>query len=404
MDNQLNLSVAAVLRSEETGSALSRSCRQLNGHKIDVHVGELRSVRPEVAALRNSNVLLLDVDPRDPEEMGLLDDIIHRHFPGKPIIVTAKDFDLADVRRLMRVGVVDVLPQPITEIDIKSAIERSIPLQRIGDVGDAKLGKVISFLKSGGGAGATTICVQLGCILASQDGDYKSKVGLFDLDLQFGTAALYLDLDHRVGLPDLLDAPERLDSDLLDSVTTRHQSGLEVLAAPNDVLPLDALSQGFVTSILRVSRRDYEYTLLDLPDAWTDWSRSALEKSDLIVLVTQLSVSGIRRARRQLDTLKATDLDQIPVHVVVNRFNASGAKTVSIKEAEKALGRKIDSVVRSDFHLVSEAQDLGVALSAIKKKTKVEMDLKKMTKALMDGFKAKEQNAAKSGGEIRIDR
>ncbi len=56
--------------------------------------------------------------------------------------------------------------------------------------------------------------------------------------------------------------------------------------------------------------------LIDLPMNWTNWSLSLLARSDLVLMVTELRVPSLHRARRQLDLLDSQDLHTLDVRIV----------------------------------------------------------------------------------------
>ena len=117
------LNVVAIVRSGETGSALNESCtNNMNGTKIDVHVGELSDVHPDVEIFANVDVLVLDIDPSNADEIAALNAIVSDRFPETPVVATAANASLQDVRQLMRMGVVDVVPQPVVANDLSTAI------------------------------------------------------------------------------------------------------------------------------------------------------------------------------------------------------------------------------------------------------------------------------------------
>ena len=375
----LHLNVAALLRSSEVQEALSEACTDMNGTKVSALVGKLDDVRPGEAIFVNPDVLLLDVDPADDHDVARLGEIIHKQFPSTPVVATAKEISLHSVRQLMRLGVVDFVPQPITREDLMGALEIAARRRpELVPVAPARHGKILTFLKAGGGVGATTLAVQSACMLAGRTGSDSESACLFDLDIQFGSAALYLDLPDRVGLADLIEYPERIDAELLRSVAMHHPSGLDLVAAPRDMMALEILTPEVTETILRLAQQRYEHVLVDLPEAWTPWTYKSLEISDLVILVTQLTVAGVRRARRQIDTMMANGLEAVPVKVALNRYEKSRAQNVTLKEAETALGRSFDYLIPSDYKMVSEALDQGVALSKIKKKSKVASGIENM--------------------------
>lgn len=375
-----SLNIVAMLRTDKLRTAMSATCSDMNGTRFDLRVGTLQQFAGERLATQAPDVLLLDIDPRNSAEVELLRALVQSRLPEVPIVATAAGATLEDVRTLMRMGVVDVVPQPVQRSDLMAAIEYAARARRT-PAHDPK-GRVFSFLKGGGGVGATTIAVQAGCSLAFALGKKGATVCLLDFDVQSGTVALYLDLNDRVGLANLAESPERLDIDLLEGIMARHSSGLAVLAAPHEVIPLELLTPELVDHILEVMRRHFDFVLVDLPSSWTTWSCEALRKSDQVLLVTQMTVPGIRQARRQLDTLKIENLEDLDVKVVLNRFEKRWGNTIKIKEVEQALGRKIDFFVANDYSTVSEALDQGLALSEVRKRSKATKSILKMADAL----------------------
>lgn len=378
MMSSQHMNVVAILRSDEVGQAMNAACTDMNGTVVNSHVGRLQDVRGDVDILKGADILVLDVDPRSEGEMAHLRKVLQSEFPGTPIVVTAPEASLQDVRQFMRLGVADFVPQPITQADLKTALIHAGRAPKSVAEPVSRNGHVISFLKAGGGVGASTLAVQSACLLASRKKADKSQVCLIDLDLQFGTDALYLDLDNRVGLINLLESAGRVDRELLHSVMGHHSSGLEFLAAPRDVVALDSLQPKDLEDSLKLIRSEYGTTFLDLPLAWTPWSYAAVQNSDLVILVIQLSVAGVRQARRQIETLQAQGFGSVPIKVALNRFEKSWGKSVDVGDAEEALGRKFDYFIANDYSTVNDALNQGVALSAIKKKSKVEQSLQKM--------------------------
>ncbi len=52
--------------------------------------------------------------------------------------------------------------------------------------------------------------------------------------------------------------------------------------------------------IVDLATREFGTVFVDLPTNWTNWSLSLVARSDLVLLVTELTVAGLNRARRQL--------------------------------------------------------------------------------------------------------
>ena len=375
------LNVVAFVRSEQAREDLRQACAGMSGTTIDIKVQKLQDVTRRL--VNGHDVVLLDFNPRDSGESDRLRHIIKDELRETPILVSAASATLDDVRQIMSLGVVDVLSVPVRQTDLAVALDHAARRRTQPRAPGRAHGKVITFLKGGGGAGASTVAVQGGCILASE-AKRPARTCLLDLDVQFGTAGLYLDLQSSVGLADVLETPERIDHALLSGAMTRHDSGLDVLLIPRQMVSLDAVTPEFVAACLRIAREQYDYVLVDIAPSWTNWTYAALSRSDVIVLVTQLTVAGIRQSLRQIETIEANGLTQIPLKLVLNRHDTGWRFGTSshVKEAETTLGRKFDFVLPNDFKLVTDAINRGVQLSAISRRSSLEKAMRRMYEEL----------------------
>ncbi len=80
-----------------------------------------------------------------------------------------------------------------------------------------------------GGVGATSIAVNLACVLAA---DPNNSVVLMDLDVALGDADVFLDTIPEYTLADVAQNVERLDLTLLKRSLTKHSSGVHLLPRP----------------------------------------------------------------------------------------------------------------------------------------------------------------------------
>ena len=182
-------------------------------------------------------------------------------------------------------------------------------------------------------------------------------------------------MQPKLSVADLLEAGTRLDGDLVRATTSDHPSGLKFISAPPDMMPLEGISNDHVLRIVELATREFGTVFIDLPANWTNWSLSLVARSDLVILVTELTVAGLNRARRQLNLIQSQDLGALDVRVIVNRFEKSLLRTISLADAGNALGREVAYTVANDFALVRMAIDRGVPIDEVKRKTAVGKDL-----------------------------
>ncbi|HEY3696564.1 AAA family ATPase [Phenylobacterium sp.] len=350
-----------VVESAVGGPAQFASMAALFPHILFEALGEW----PERSAGGAFDVLVVGADAAD-------GDALARRLTAAPrttrIVVVLRNADVLTTRRLVREGAADVLPHPVSEPALALSLERLLSNES-SDPARRKAGEAVAILKAGGGVGATSLAVQVAALLAARDG---GGVCLADLDVQFGAAALYLDMPDTVTVADLLNTGASLADTPFATALSAHPSGARVLAAPHELMALEGVHPAQMDSLLAGLRRDFALTLIDLPSAWTAWTHRVLSLVDRIVLVTQLSVPHIQLVKRQLRTLAVQKLEDRPLILVCNGPSADQQGSVSIKAAERALGRGFDVVVPEDRRTMSTAINHGLELSVVRRGTKLE--------------------------------
>jgi pilus assembly protein CpaE len=288
---------------------------------------------------------------------------------GPKVVIVLRDADVTTTRRLSHGGAADVLPAPVSEPALALCLERLLTRETSKSDAARGAGDVVVVLKAGGGVGATALAVQTAAMLATRGiGD----VCLADLDLQFGAAALYLDLPDSATVADVISAGGALEQTPFAHALPTHRSGLRVLAAPHDVTPLEAVSTSQADALIKGLRRDFALTVVDLPSIWTAWTNQVLHSAHRIVLVTHLSVPHIQLVKRQLRVLAAQGLDDRPLTLVCNALSSEQQASVSVKAAERAIEQPFQIVIPEDRRTMFAAINQGVQLSSVSRGTKLE--------------------------------
>src|SRR4029078_5285410 len=91
---------------------------------------------------------------------------------------------------------------------------------------------------------------------------------------------------------------------------------------------LEGLSNDHLMQIVDHATREFGTVFLDLPTNWTNWSLSFVARSDLVLLVSELTVAGLNRAKRQLDLLESQGLGNLEIRIVINRYEKSLARAI----------------------------------------------------------------------------
>lgn len=296
-----------------------------------------------------------------------------------------------DVRRLFRAGARDVIGLPVGQEQLMSALGDALGP---GPMGDSN-GFVLAVAKSAGGVGATTLAVNLAGHFANPPRGKRAdrldplRVAVLDFDVQFGAAALALDIAPRKDLTEILRSPKRLDAHFLDGVLERHRSGVRLLAAPQAALPMEAIDSAVATSIINVAASTHDIVIVELPMAMTDWTGSILRRADHILLVSSVAVRSVAGARRILDAAADLNVDQSHWSLVFNRLNGVLDGNDMIDQAKRALGVPVAGALAEDA-AVRVAGDRGRMIWETAPSTRFAKDMRPLCVEITQMLEARE--------------
>jgi pilus assembly protein CpaE len=278
---------------------------------------------------------------------------------------------------LARAGAADVVPLPAGEAAWALSLERLLSRASAHRRPQRGTGEVVALLKAGGGVGATALGVQSALSLAGRAGQDVSLC-FADLDLQFGSAALYFDLDQALTVADCVAVGEVLEETQFATALAAHKSGVRLLCAPREVTALDILTPKLVDGLVSGLRRDFALTILDMPSVWTAWTNRTLQLADRIVLVTRLSIAHVHLVRKQLGLLAQQNLDRLPLTLVCNAVTSEQQNFLGVKAAERAIGRSFDILLPEDERVMGAATNQGLPLASVRRGTKLEKHVEQL--------------------------
>ncbi|HUF44047.1 MAG TPA: response regulator receiver protein, partial [Aestuariivirgaceae bacterium] len=234
----------------------------------------------------------------------------------------------------------------------------------------------LTFMGAMGGVGATTLAVHTALLLSERSAKGKSATCLVDLDLTSGMCAEYLDLKPALQLDEIIPHPERLDDHLLGVMLAQYSPTLSLLSSRAKLGQYHDLDPAVVARLLDLAATRFANVVIDVPRIWQPWTETVLLGSSRFYVVTELTVPGLRAARRVVSELAERGEDGVPARVVINKHVRRLVRTgISRKEVKAVLGDAFAGHVRSKPALVREAIDRGVPMNRIKRRNKVVKDL-----------------------------
>jgi pilus assembly protein CpaE len=180
--------------------------------------------------------------------------------------------------------------------------------------GDHK-GVVVTVFSPKGGVGKTTMAVNLGLALSRGE----NQVCVVDLDLSFGDVAITLQLVPKHTIADAAESEDDLDFSMLQTLLTRFDPSLSILAAPTQPEGRDRISPNLVRRVIETLRSNFDFVIIDTPPGFDDWVLGAFDETDECIVVATLDVPTIKNTKVALETLDLLHLVRNNRHLVLNR-------------------------------------------------------------------------------------
>jgi pilus assembly protein CpaE len=213
-------------------------------------------------------------------------------------------------------------------------------------------GVVVTVFSPKGGVGKTTMAVNLGLALSRGE----NQVCVVDLDLSFGDVAITLQLVPKHTIADAAESEDDLDFSMLQTLLTRFDPSLSILAAPTQPEGRDRISPNLVRRVIETLRSNFDYVVIDTPPGFDDWVLGAFDETDECIVVATLDVPTIKNTKVALETLDLLHLVRNNRHLVLNR--ADEEVGLSRENVESILNMKV-SVALPSATAVANATNHG---------------------------------------------
>jgi pilus assembly protein CpaE len=319
-------------------------------------------------------LVLIDAEAADPAALVAAINAMAARPRPPAVMLAGAHLPASLVRALMKLPRSDVIEAPFTSNDLgraASALMADAPAASQAVNANARCWTVVG---SVGGCGATTIAVELATALARRAPD--RRVALVDLNLVDGAAAAYLGSTPTMLLAEASGSPERIDAALLAAFAMRVGEGLDLLAAPRDAKAFERVSQTTVCRMLEVACQVYDWIVIDLPRHHQPWTLDVLAGSDEVLVVSELTVPALLAARSLAAEIEAEMPEGPAPRIILNRLASRVfGPAPSLSEAEKALQRKADGGITSDWEAAAASVNLGGSISHHRPRSKIVRDI-----------------------------
>jgi pilus assembly protein CpaE len=330
-------------------------------------------------------LVLIDAQCAPPPVLSAAIESLSQRRAVPAAVLVGENMPMAAVRALLRLPRSDVLEAPFSSTDLIRIAGELLASSDAAAGQPATRSKCWSVMGAVGGSGATTVAIEISSALSRTRGS-KSRVCLVDLNLNDGQAAAYLGAMPNLQLSQASAAPDRIDPSLLDVFAAHVTDRLHVLAAHRDPHAFQRIQPHTLLRLLDVACEAYDWVIVDMPRLRQPWTLDVLSGSDELMIISELTVPALLSARALADELEAELLDGPIPRIVLNRLASRVfGPAPSMAEAAKALGRKADGAITSDWEAAAASVNLGGPISQHRPKSKIVRDIEVLAERLAAG-------------------
>lgn len=308
-----------------------------------------------IAKLRGTaaEVILVDI-PGDNSAAALQAlELLHQELPQAALFAIGGLTQPHVIVTAMRAGAREYLERPTTTSDLLEAFVRLASAQRKIRREETR-GRVFTVVNAKGGCGATTIAVNLALALQSSHGN----TALADL-APLGHAALHLKLKPQFTVTDAVTNLHRLDTSLLESYVTRHESGLHLLAGASAPAAAADLTAAEFARLFDTMVSHYKYVVVDASSRLDGIARLVCNLSEVVILVATTDVAALWSASRVVQYLGESGARE-RFRLLLNRYRKIPG--FSDADAETAAGAKLLGHIPNNYVAASIAIDRGTPM------------------------------------------
>lgn len=329
------------------------------------------------------DIIIMTLGAGDTDVLNLAERII-LHRPRTFVILVADTLNVEIMQEAVKVGCHNLIEFPATSKEFAEYIKslyhnESIRIKSLSNKDTLVwASRVITVFGAKGGLGKSTIAANLAVKLSEK----RKKVALVDLDLQFGDINIFLDIEPKDTIVELVQDVVTPNIDSVRSYMSVHSSGVHVLCAPRSPEYAELVSAEKVQSLLSLLRTYYDYVIVDTSPSFTDVTITAIESASILFFVTGLDISILRNSKLSvslLESLQQTD----KIRLIVNR--AVDMTSITINDVQKIIGYPIWAKIPSDYKVAVNALNRGVPFVTGAPNSKLSASITELTDILLKG-------------------
>jgi pilus assembly protein CpaE len=323
-------------------------------------------------------IVFVDISYKPDLALDIINKISTNHKTCK-IVVTSSDYSSESIIKAMRAGAREFLPKPLIKTDLQIALDKLKDLITSASP-DATKCRVISTFSNKGGIGKTAIATNLALELANLT---KEKVALIDLNLQLGDVSTFLDINPSFDISYVVQNLSRIDETFLLSTLEKYKdTSLYVLADPPYLEQAEDITAEQIATLFSVLRKTFSYIIVDTGANFDGKTITALDNSDMILLITIVNLPAVRNCQRCLDLFERLGYEKDKIKIVINRYMENDE--IKVDDVEDVLDQEIFWKVPNNYFTIMSAINKGIPVKEVNAESNVSQSYKELAAMLSD--------------------
>jgi len=323
------------------------------GRNVFSHVGfPSNATDPILRQIQDvrAEVVLVDIDPSNSQRAIHAIELIRTTTSDIAIFAIGEMTHPPSIVAAMRAGAGEYLERNAIADSLVDALNRFTATRGKTRTSSGRA-RVFTVTNAKGGAGATTVAVNIATALQESHG------GVLLVDFAaLGHAALHLNVRPSFGVLDALQNLHRLDASLLEGLMTPCKGGLQLLAGPQ--LPASVTPGGAeLARLFDLLVSSFRYVVVDCSARADATTRLLCELSNAVLLVAQTDVVSLWSAGRIRTFLEEGGVRD-RVRIVLNRYKKIPGFTD--EDVETATNCKLLWKLPNNYQAIAPAIDKGV--------------------------------------------
>jgi len=288
--------------------------------------------------------------------------------------------------KAMRQGVREVVPLPLHQEELQAALDRVRASRRRLIEAQGAGGRIIAVTGNKGGAGATTVAVNLAVALARSQG---GRVLLVDLGRPYPDVGNFLDRESMYTLYDLIQNRTNLDQAFLEKTIQPYENNLALIHGISDFNDQDSIHLEGLRKVFTILRAHYRWVIVDLSHWLDDLFLQVVQDADVVLMLVELTVPDLRNLGHLWPLLRNWVEVQEKMRLVINRYDRGNS--LSLGNLEQVLKQRAFYTLPSDYENVSEAINRGVPLVNVAPKSKLCSSLDGLAQQLLGHLQTRDE-------------